>query len=91
MKKYLIIVSIVAAGCGHYESKCKTTYKTVQDKNQAVNSHYNILTKRYRMDTEYFLVFTDGSYEEVDLGKYTITKPGDKYPIINCQSIWVEN
>lgn len=63
-----------------------TRQRIVKAKKEAMESNYryeidpfskDVLKKRMHLETAYYLVYTDGSYEQVDVGRYSVVEVGD--------------
>jgi len=87
MKK-LLLICLVLFGCKEAEQpkqKLVTTIKVVKGKNQSEETSYKYKYNLWKgnfyhqpdIHSVYYIVFTDGSYKQVDVGKYTITNIGD--------------
>jgi hypothetical protein len=85
---FLIFIAIVLLGCAkteHKEPKEITESKIVKAKNQAEETTYDYKYNVWKgnfyhqpnIHSAYYIVYTDGSYDEVDLGKFSITDVGD--------------
>lgn len=58
-------------------------YKTVTlvDKKEVLGSHYNLFTKKQVVETEFYLIFSDGTSEQVSIERYVLAKPGTQFKV----------
>jgi len=90
--KLIIIAALIAAtlltSCNDGASKNRETYtvkKILRSKKEGTETEYHYRYNAFRgkmyeqpdVHTAYYLIYTDGSYDAVDVGKYTMFEPGD--------------
>lgn len=88
----ILLAALAVSGCAkkqdaHRQTKqtVRLTSKIVKAKNKAEETTYHYKYNFWKgnfyhvpdVHTVFYLVYTDGSYEKVDIGKFTITNVGD--------------
>jgi len=76
--------------CCTTQTKEVVVQKIVKDKKEAVSTDYEHVFSAWKGDfvlqpkikTTYYLIYSDGGFEEVSLGKYANTNIGDTIPKI---------
>lgn len=85
--KYLLVILLFLTSCteAQRESYAKQqaqdridNTKRIIAKRSDLGSHYNILTEKQVLETNYLLVAEDGSYVEVNAGVYETTQLGSR-------------
>jgi hypothetical protein len=83
-----VLLAVVLSSCEPQpkkEPKEVIEYKVVKDKKGKMETHYKHVFSVWKGDfvlqpdiqTEYYIIYTDGSYDNVEVGKYSITEIGD--------------
>lgn len=76
MKKVLLILSVfIVLSCKTDKSPQYKKLKLIAKK-EAVVSHYNLITGKQVIETEYYLIFEDGSVIDTSISTYTLAKEG---------------
>lgn len=85
----LITLALLLPMCGPKEPPVAPVMmkKIVKAKKESMTTSYQyvvdplgsggLLKQRMHLKTIYYLTFTDGTYESVDIGKYSVTDVGD--------------
>lgn len=79
MKKLILFLLLILIGCEQPEPVYVD--RILIDKKEEIVSYYNILTKKQVIETNYYLIFSDGSVEEVQIGTYVLAKKGTVYKV----------
>ena len=80
MKKLLFILLLIILGSCN-QPKPQYEKVTLISKKEALGSYYNFMTEKQVMQTEYFLIFSNGKVEQVDIGKFVLAKEGTEFNV----------
>jgi hypothetical protein len=92
-----VLLAVVLFSCTQQpikEPKEVIEYKVVKDKKEKIETGYEYVYSIWKGDfvlqpniqTKYYIIYADGSYDKVELGKYSITEIGDS--IINKKLVY---
>jgi hypothetical protein len=92
-----VLLAVVLSSCEPQpkrEPKEVIEYKVVKDKKEKMETHYKHVFSVWKGDfvlqpdikTEYYIIYKDGSYDNVEVGKYSITEIGDT--IVNKRMVY---
>jgi hypothetical protein len=85
LKKILFAIVLLIVACNEAQQPVTPPSKKIIKKKEAVGSHYNILTEKQVIETEYYLIAEDGTFVKVPIGFYTMTEEGDVITSPNWQ------
>lgn len=92
-----VLLAVVFSSCEPQpktEPKEVIEYKVVKDKKEKMETHYKHVFSAWKgefvlqpdIQTAYYIIYKDGDYDKVEVGKYSITEIGDT--IINKRIVY---